>query len=501
MLYIENLCEFLCQVMLVRKIRRNVIVLIPQNAEWTNTSVMVRQIANISGKKIAVFKIMRPMVAVGGKMPGKIGGLINKAFGNNCYAHELSKYQGIDYQKSTLEESVKLTEANIVNQKKCVLMLASVASMIDQFNMSNIDILLNMGYRVDVACNFGFGSTCSDEKITELKSKLKEKGVECYQVDFTRNVMNLIQDDKAYRQVRKLVENNRYDLIHCHSPIGGVIGRIVAHETGIKVIYTAHGFHFYTGGPKKNWMIYYPIEKLLSRWTDVLITINKEDYGRAKQKFHAKETKYIPGVGVNIDRFELGQEEREQNRKLKREELAVPEKGFVLLSVGELQDRKNQRVVIKALHELNNPDIYYWAVGKGELFTEYQQLIEKYGLKDKVTLLGFRTDIVELCDAADCFVHPSVREGLGIAPLEAMAGGLPLISSYVNGIKDYTENGVSGCCLIDPLSVEEMKKAIQKMYENVEFRKKCGINNLKTVKRFDIKNTDEIMKDIYSQFL
>ena len=358
-----------------------------------------------------------------------------------------------------------------------------------------------MGYRVDVACNFGFGSTCSDEKIAELKSKLKEKGVECYQVDFTRNVMNLIQDDKAYRQVRKLVENNRYDLIHCHSPIGGVIGRIVAHETGIKVIYTAHGFHFYMGGPKKNWMIYYPIEKLLSRWTDVLITINKEDYGRAKQKFHAKETKYIPGVGVNIDRFELGQEEREQNRKLKREELAVPEKGFVLLSVGELQDRKNQRVVIKALHELNNPDIYYWAVGKGELFTEYQQLIEKYGLKDKVTLLGFRTDIVELCDAADCFVHPSVREGLGIAPLEAMAGGLPLISSYVNGIKDYTENGVSGCCLIDPLSVEEMKKAIQKMYENVEFRKKCGINNLKTVKRFDIKNTDEIMKDIYSQFL
>lgn len=501
MLYIENLCEFLCQVMLVRKIRQNAIVLIPQNAEWTNTSAMVKQIANISGKKIAGLKVMRPAVAIGGKMPGKIGGLINKAFGNNCYAHELSKYQGIDYQKSTLEESVKLTEANIVNQKKCVLMLASVASMIDQFNMSNIDILLNMGYRVDVACNFGFGSTCSDEKITELKRKLKEKGVECYQVDFTRNVMNLIQDDKAYRQVRKLVENNRYDLIHCHSPIGGVIGRIVAHETGIKVIYTAHGFHFYTGGPKKNWMIYYPIEKLLSRWADVLITINKEDYGRAKQKFHAKETKYIPGVGVNIDRFELGQEEREQNRKLKREELAVPEKGFVLLSVGELQDRKNQRVVIKALHELNNPDIYYWAVGKGELFTEYQQLIEKYGLKDKVTLLGFRTDIVELCDAADCFVHPSVREGLGIAPLEAMAGGLPLISSYVNGIKDYTENGVSGCCLIDPLSVEEMKKAIQKMYENVEFRKKCGINNLKTVKRFDIKNTDEIMKDIYSQFL
>ena len=179
---------------------------------------------------------------------------------------------------------------------------------------------------------------------------------------------------------------------------------------------------------------------------------------------------------------------------------------------------QDEKVLVNKFRE--NLELYFDSITRGEEFKKssskkeilwvddrpennvYERnIIEKYGLKDKVTLLGFRTDIVELCDAADCFVHPSVREGLGIAPLEAMAGGLPLISSYVNGIKDYTENGVSGCCLIDPLSVEEMKKAIQKMYENVEFRKKCGINNLKTVKRFDIKNTDEIMKDIYSQFL
>lgn len=504
MLHIDNLCEFLCQIMLVRETNDNAIVLIPQNAEWIKTSAMVKEIANVSGKNIIELKVLKPAVIIGSKIPGKIGGIVNKAFGNNCYAHNISVYSDIDYQKITLKESIKLTEKSMEDTKrtkKKVLMLASVASMIDQFNMSNIDILLKIGYDVDVACNFGYGSTCSDEKIVELKAKLKEKGIRCFQIDFTRSVMNLFQDGKAYKQVRKLVENNKYDLIHCHSPIGGVIGRIVAHETNTKVIYTAHGFHFYEGGPKKNWFIYYPIEKALSKWTDVLITINKEDYNRAKKKFFAKETRYIPGVGVDVEKFEMGLKNKQQNKKMKRAELGVSDNDFVLLSVGELQDRKNQRVVIEALHMLNNPNIYYWAVGKGELFPEYLEMIKKYGLEKNVFLLGFRTDIMELCNAADCFVHPSVREGLGIAPLEAMAGGLPLISSYVNGIKDYTENEVSGCCIIDPLSVTEMKKAIEKMYQDVEFRNRCGINNLETVKKFDIKNTNNIMQDIYYQFL
>ena len=501
MLYIDNLCEFLCQIMLIRNMEQKATVLMPQNAEWTKTSDMVKAIADTNGNKIVLLKGMKPAVWLGGKVPGKIGGLVNKAFGNSCYACDMSIYEGIEYQRVTLKKSIEITELNKKCGKKKVLMLASVASMIDQFNMSNIDILLNLGYQVDVACNFGIGSTCSDEKIVELKEKLKEKNVDCYQIDFTRNVMNLAQDYKAYKQVMELVESNRYDLIHCHSPIGGVVGRTVAHKKNVKVIYTAHGFHFYEGGPKKNWIIYYPIEKKLSKFTDVLITINKEDYCRAKETFYAKDTKYIPGVGVDTDKFGTSLEQKNENRNKKRQELGIPDDKFVLLSVGELQDRKNQRVILEALHEMNNPNIYYWAVGKGELLPEYKQMIKKYGLEERVRLLGFRTDIVELCNAADCFVHPSVREGLGIAPLEAMATGLPLISSYVNGIKDYTEEGVSGCCLINPVSVVEMRQAIEKMYEDEEFRKSCGINNLETVKKFDIKNTYEIMKNIYSKFL
>ena len=322
----------------------------------------------------------------------------------------------------------------------------------DQYNISNIDTLITLGYKVDVACNFVKGNTCSKEQIKDLKQRLTEMNVGFYQIDFTRNVMNFPQDMKAYSQVKKLVLKKKYDFIHCHSPIGGVIGRAVAHEVGIKVIYTAHGFHFYDGAPKKNWIIYYPIEKLFSKWTDILITINKEDYSRAKKKFYANKVVYIPGVGLDTEKFE----QCNIDRRKKRELLNIPDDGFVLLSVGELQNRKNQRTIIEALETLHNLKIYYLVVGKGELREEYEQLIKTYDLQNNIKLLGFRTDIAELCKAADCFIHPSVREGLGIAPLEAMASGLPLISSYINGIKDYTENGVSGCCIKDPTNEEHI---------------------------------------------
>ena len=187
--------------------------------------------------------------------------------------------------------------------KDKVLILASVASMIDQFNMSNIDILISLGYEVHVACNFEKGSTCSQEKIVQLKKKLGEIEVKYYQIDFTRSVFNILQDVKAYRQVKRIMVENSYKFIHCHSPIGGVIGRLACKSTHTRCIYTAHGFHFYKGAPIKNWIVFYPIEKWLSKYTDVLITISKEDYNRAKNKFKMKQLEYIPGVGVDIEKF------------------------------------------------------------------------------------------------------------------------------------------------------------------------------------------------------
>lgn len=490
MLHIDNLCEFLCQIMLIKQFSQKAIVLIPQNAEWTKTCDMVKEIARVNGKKIAELKALKVAVIIGNKIPNKISGLVNKAFGNNCYAHELSTYVGIDYQKITLGKSIELTEKGMKETKKKVLMLASVASMIDQFNMSNIDILLELGYKVDVACNFKIGNTCSDEKIAELKEKLKKEGIDCYQIDFTRSVMNLFQDVKAYKQVRKLVKNNKYDLIHCHSPIGGVIGRIVAHETKTKVMYTAHGFHFYDGAPRKNWVIYYPIEKVLSRWTDVLITINKEDYKRAKDKLHAKLVEYIPGIGVDIRK--LSNILSDEEKKIKKKELGISERFTIILSVGELNDNKNHVSVIKAIGNLpfkNN--LIYLIAGQGKLKNTLLHEAKSAGINIK--LLGFRNDIADIYDIADVYIHPSFREGMSVATMEAIAKQRVVIASNIRGEVDIIEPR----CLFNPVDVKQIEEKLKEAY-NGDFRDTVS-NNYLRLQECSIERIKEKMRFLYGQ--
>ena len=376
-----------------------------------------------------------------------------------------------------------------------VLMLASVASMIDQFNIPNIKLLIEMGYKVDVACNFVEGSTCSDAKIEELKNKLTEMGVDYYQIDFARSVRHIWQNLKAYHQVLSLMKANRYKFIHCHSPIGGVCGRLAGHKTHTKVIYTAHGFHFYKGAPLLNWLVYYPIEKYLSRYTDVLITINKEDYAIAQNKMHAKRTEYVPGVGIDIEKIKSVKVDRNK----KRAELGISQDAFVLMSVGELNKNKNHEVVIKAVGAMKEvQNVHYIIAGRGPLDKYLLSLVERSRLGERVHLLGFRADVIELLKSSDCFVFPSRREGLGLAALEAMASGLPLITTYVGGIKDYATEGVTGCCLSNPLDVDAMAVAILTMRDNAAFREQCALNNIEIVKKFDISQSIRVMAQIYS---
>ena len=380
--------------------------------------------------------------------------------------------------------------------EKRVLMVATVPSMIGQFNMNNIKILHEIGYIVDVAGDFTDVSVWPAERVQKFKNQMAEMNIECIQLDFSRSPLKIGRHIASYRETLKLLKERSYSFIHTHTPVASAIVRQAAHKIGTKVIYTAHGFHFYDGAPLKNWLIFYPIEKWYSHYTDVLITINKEDYRRAKEKFKVKKVVYIPGVGVETEKFAVCK----VDRTTKRVELGVKDSDFLLLSVGELSERKNQKIVIEALHKMKEKrcidNIVYLAVGKGDKEEEFRRLVKDYGLQDHIKLLGFRSDIDKLCETVDCFVHPSIREGLGIAPLEAMAAGLPLISAAVNGIKDYTEDGVSGYC-IDPTDVDVMVTAIKRMHDDVAFRISCASNNFKTAKTFDIRNTNEIMSEVY----
>lgn len=381
-----------------------------------------------------------------------------------------------------------------MKKDKRVLILASVASMIDQFNMPNIELLIDMGFNVHVACNFIEGNTCSKEQIFNLKNNLSNLGVEYYQIDFKRSVLKALGNLKAYKQVLNLMINNDYKFVHCHSPVGGFCGRLAGKATNTKVIYTAHGFHFYKGAPLINWIIYYPIEKWLSKYTDVLITINKEDYELAQKSFKVGKIEHLPGVGLDIDKIN----NVKVDRKLKRKEIGVPEDCFLLVSVGELNKNKNHQAVIKALAQINDSNIHYIVCGQGKLEKYLKDLSRKLGVDRQVHLLGYRKDIIEICKASDLFVFPSLREGLPVSLMEAMVCGLPIVCSNIRGNSDLVEENKGGY-LVNANDTREIVNRIYRLYSDYNLRIKYGIINSNKIKCYGMKNIIIKLKYIYEQ--
>ena len=357
-----------------------------------------------------------------------------------------------------------------------VLIVASVASMIDQFNMPNIRLLQEMGYEVHVACNFEKGNSCSLEKIQTLKKLLENIEVKYYQINFERNILKIFSNFSAYKEVKKILEKNKYRFLHCHSPIGGVIGRIAGYLTQTKVIYTAHGFHFFKGAPLLNWLLYYPIEKYLSRYTEILITINKEDYERAKT-FYAKKVEYIPGVGIDVEKIQNIKVDKEQKRK----ELGLSMENIVLLSVGELNDNKNHITPIRALAKLNNKNIKYLIAGRGPLESYLKEEIKKLGLENQVKLLGYRNDIYELNKISDIFVFPSKREGLSVALMEAMVCQLLIACSNIRGNRDLIEKYKNGILLEN--KIESYTEGLLLLNKNLEkkYDKKSSFGKISSI--------------------
>ena len=320
---------------------------------------------------------------------------------------------------------------------KRALMYASVASMIQQFNMNNIKLLIELGYKVDVACNFEFGSTISNDKIEQLKRDLTNLGVDYYHIPISRKISDLRNIYKAYQLSKKLMNENKYDLIHCHSPIGGLICREANKHSenynNCRMIYTAHGFHFFKGNnPIKN-IIFKSIEKHAAKYTDILITINKEDY-EAASTFKLKAdgyVEYIPGVGIDIKKINS----IKGNKEKMCIELNISVDSILLLSVGELNVNKNHISVIKCLPNLAN-NIHYIICGQGPLKDEYLKLAEELNVRDRLHILGYRNDVLRIMKSCDLFVFPSKREGLSVALMEAMACGLPCIASNIRGNQD-----------------------------------------------------------------
>ena len=317
-----------------------------------------------------------------------------------------------------------------------------------------------------------------------------------YDIPFDRNPIKL-SNLKAYKSLKDIIDKGDYDIIHCHTPVGAMLTRLAAktaRKHGTKVFYTAHGFHFYKGAPAINWLLYYPVEKWLSLYTDVLITINNEDYERAKT-FNAGKVCYVPGVGIDLNKFNVGHIDKAK----KRREIGVSTDDFVLLSVGELSPRKNHEVVIRAMSVLKNNDklnkLEYMICGRGNYETELRKIAQDLNVIEHVHFLGFRADIAEICNCADLFIFMSHQEGLPVALMEAMACGLPAVCSDIRGNTDLIEDQKTG--LIADNTPEAVAKAIVEVRQNNEMRKALASTALQKIKQFDLSSVENEMRMIY----
>lgn len=377
---------------------------------------------------------------------------------------------------------------------KKAIIIASVASMIDQFNRDNINLLQELGYEVSVACNFEYGSSTSNEQVKKLIKDLDELNVKHYHVPIPRSMFALKDMFKSYKFLRQLALKEKYNLMHCHSPIGGVLARLAfkkSRRQGTKVIYTAHGFHFYDGAPLKNWIIFYPIEKLCSKVTDCLITINKEDYKRAKEKFYAKEVEYVPGIGIHVEEI---QNTYVDVAKKKAEFGITDEK--ILVSVGELNSNKNHETIIKALAMLKTDVKYkYILCGKGDKEEYLKELVKQLNLQDKVIFAGYRNDIREILKISDIFCFPSYREGLSVALMEAMAVGLPIVASNIRGNSDLIINGENGY-LYNCYDSDAFSKGILTLFNDKKLCTEMSKKNKKIIRNFDCSQVQNLMKKI-----
>lgn len=337
------------------------------------------------------------------------------------------------------------------------LLTATVQSHICQFHKPLVEVLHEKGYEIHVAARNNLA-----EK-NGLKLDFVDK---VYDIPFSRSPRST-QNIEAYKQLKKIMNDNQYDIIHCNTPVAGVLTRLAARKVrkqGTRVFYTAHGFHFYNEAPKKNWLVFYPIEKYMSKYCDTLITINEEDYKLAREKFIKTNVEHIHGVGVDSNRFHVQTDIDKHTLRLKGN---LSDNDFVILCTGELLPNKNQKTLIEAINickdEISN--IKLLIAGNGSEKDNLEKLINKYDLADKVRLLGYRKDLENVLPCVDVVASASFREGLPLNIIEAMLSKKIVVASHNRGHDELIKDGISGY-LVNPNSAIEFSNKFIECYKN-----------------------------------
>lgn len=317
---------------------------------------------------------------------------------------------------------------------KKVLVVATVQSHICQFHKPLAEMLHSHGYEVHAAAR----NNLSEKN--GLKLDFVDK---VFDVPFSRSPLSS-SNLQAYKQLKRIIDEGGYCVIHCNTPVGGALTRIAAHSLKEKacVIYTAHGFHFYNGAPIKNWMIFYPIEKFLGRYTDKLITINSEDYNMAKKRKICKQICFTHGVGVYPERYTVSSDEE----RTKYKERFGLKDNIVILNIGELRKNKNQRMAIRTIMRLipDFPNIKLLIAGNGPEEDNLKAYSVECGVQNHIVFLGYVTNLQEYQKATDVLIACSKREGLSLNVIESLLSGNPVVATNNRGHIDTVVNGETG---------------------------------------------------------
>ena len=370
---------------------------------------------------------------------------------------------------------------------KKVLFAANLESFFTKFLIPQLKYFKEQGYEVHIACGLeGLDIPYCDKK---------------FNVNFARS-LNLKQNLESYKQMQEVLKNEKYDLISCHTPFGGAITRLAFKSLKIKdtrLVYMAHGFHFYKGAPLFNWLVYYPVEKFLAKYTDIVITINLDDYELAKKKFKT-DVRLVKGVGLDVSKFnfEMSEEEKQEYRK----SLGLAKDDFVMIYPAELTKGKRQIWLIHTLKELliHNSKFHLLLPGKDSMNGKCHKLVKELRLESQISFLGFRKDIPKLITISDLAVTSSKREGLPVNVMEAMYVGLPIVATACRGNRDLIENGKNGYVVgINDKDaflekVEYFSKISKEERENIK-----NINN-SLIKPYLLEDVLQEIIDVYNTF-
>lgn len=364
------------------------------------------------------------------------------------------------------------------------ILFTSHTANFQKFNRPFMRMLRESGWEVHYA-------SMGEEKILDADKS--------FVVPFTRSPFT-ISNIRAYKQLKQIIDRENYDIIHTHTPVGSVVTRLAARHArkrGTRVIYTAHGFHFFTGAPLLNWLIYYPTERLMARYTDTLITINDEDYKRAKRAFKT-DVRYVPGVGVDPDRFKPRLTKKQRNDL--RRSLGLKPDDFVMIYPAELSKRKNQTMLIKVMESVveHSPATHLLLPGSDSLDGLHKRLVNKKGLTGNVHFLGYRSDIAQLLQISDLSVSTSKQEGLPVHIMEAMMAGLPVVATKCRGASELVKNHENGY-VVKISNVHDFASEVKRIIHDEERRKEMAKNSKRRSVNYKLATIKTMLAKIYGE--